>query len=89
MKKKLQKYLIDGLEFTPDIGVDLKLLEIIILEGNEELLQAFKLYDEYTIIQTVRCSTIFFQKQLERFTEPQPINSKNLLKVIQEVKSNE
>jgi hypothetical protein len=87
LSKKLQKLLIVE-EFILEPNVDLKLLEVVVTEGNLELLQAMKLYDELTIVATIRAATLSFKHQCERFTEPQPINSKNLLKVIREVKQN-
>lgn len=88
LSKKLQNLLIVD-EFIASPNTNKKLLEVVLLEGNLELLNAFKLYDEQTIVATIRDATLSFKGQMERFTEPQPINSKNLLKVIQEVKSNE
>ena len=88
LSKKLQNLLIVE-EFIASPNTNKKLLEVVLLEGNLELLEAFKLYDEQTIVATIRDATLSFKGQMERFTEPQPINSKNLLKVIQEVKSNE
>jgi hypothetical protein len=88
LSKKLQSLLIVD-EFIASPNTNKKLLEVVLLEGNLELLEAFKVYDEQTIVATIRDATLAFKDQLERFTEPQPINSKNLLKVIQEVKSNE
>jgi hypothetical protein len=88
LSKKLQKLLIVE-EFIPSKNTSIKLLEIVLLEGHNELLQAFKDYDEQTIIDTIKDSTRQFKLQLERFSEPQPINSKNLLTVIKEVKQNE
>jgi len=88
LSKKLQNLLIVD-EFIASPNTNKKLLEVVLLEGNLELLEAFKLYDEQTIVATIRDATLSFKGQMERFTEPQPINSKNLLKVIQEVKSNE
>ena len=88
LSKKLQSLLIVD-EFIASPNTNKKLLEVVLLEGNLELLNSFKLYDEQTIVATIRDATLMFKDQMQRFTEPQPINSKNLLKVIQEVKSNE
>jgi hypothetical protein len=88
LSKKLQSLLIVD-EFIASPNTNKKLLEVVLLEGNLELLEAFKVYDEQTIMATIRDATLSFKDQMNRFTEPQPINSKNLLKVIQEVKSNE
>jgi hypothetical protein len=88
LSKKLSKYLIDGISYDPTEGTNIKLLELVVTEGHIELLEAFKIYNEQTIIATLITATRLFKGQLERFSEPQPINSKNLLKVIREVKQN-